>query len=421
MVTPRRRLNCFMNGEAVGYWHVGGDGQDQFVYCSGWLNTPHRRPLSLSLPLRARAYRGAPVARFFDNLLPDHTARRVRLAARLGTEGPGAWQILTELGRDCAGAVQLIPEGTPHFEARLSGVPLRPGYLEKFLKVAPRCPVLRCLKTHYRVALAGQEEKTALLYYQGQWRLPTHSTPTTHIFKLPKERHQAENEWLCSLLLKEYGLPVSRCELHPVGERQALSVERFDRRWSSDGKRILRLPTEDLCQALAVPAAHKHEWAGGPGIRTIMDLLLGSSQPVADRADFFRSQLLYWMLGAVEGHAKNYSIFLEPGGTFRLAPRYDVVSSYPSPGRLSLAVGGEYAWERVGWEHWQRTARQCKFMGHWRALLEDLVRATPAVIELVKAQLPWDFPVEVTDSILGGLQRCVARILSFPGWKKDEA
>jgi hypothetical protein len=47
-----------------------------------------------------------------------------------------------------------------------------------------------------------------------------------------------------------------------------------------------------------------------------------------------------WLqLCATDGHAKNFSIFLEPEGRFRLTPRYDVLSALPvlgtKAGRLS--------------------------------------------------------------------------------------
>ncbi len=60
-----------------------------------------------------------------------------------------------------------------------------------------------------------------------------------------------------------------------------------------------------------------------------MTLLGTSSGPDRDRRTFFQAQVLFWMLRATDGHAKNFSIFLRPGGTYELSPLYDVLSCLP--------------------------------------------------------------------------------------------
>ena len=107
-------------------------------------------------------------------------------------------------------------------------------------------------------------------------------------------------------------------------------MERFDREWRRDGS-ILRLPQEDFCQALGVPSSRKYQSTveghqNGPGVVDIMKLLQGSDTPNEDRAAFFKSQILFWLIGATDGHAKNFSIALRPGGRFRLTPFYDVLT-----------------------------------------------------------------------------------------------
>ncbi|WP_353057843.1 HipA domain-containing protein [Vibrio sp. TMPB1044] len=60
----------------------------------------------------------------------------------------------------------------------------------------------------FRISVAGAQEKTALLFVDGQWCIPKGNTPKTHIIKLPiGEIQQAnatlalkdsvENEYLC--------------------------------------------------------------------------------------------------------------------------------------------------------------------------------------------------------------------------------
>ena len=100
--------------------------------------------------------------------------------------------------------------------------------------------------------------------------------------------------------------------MQTFGGTKALVIERFDRRWTKD-KRLLRLPQEDCCQALSVPPTRKYQSDGGPGMIQILDLLKGSDNPAKDQKTVLKAQMLFWLIGATDGHAKNFSIFLGPG------------------------------------------------------------------------------------------------------------
>ncbi|MFM8878139.1 MAG: HipA domain-containing protein [Verrucomicrobiota bacterium] len=65
------------------------------------------------------------------------------------------------------------------------------------------------------------------------------------------------------------------------------------------------------------------------GMMRIMELLRGSDRADADRRDFLRTQVLFWLLAAIDGHAKKFSIFILARGTYHLTPRYDVLSAHP--------------------------------------------------------------------------------------------
>jgi serine/threonine-protein kinase HipA len=141
-----------------------------------------------------------------------------------------------------------------------------------------------------------------------------------------------ENEWLCSRLMRAFGLETAHCERARFGRRKVLVVQRFDRA-PIEGRWIAMLPQEDLCQALGVPAARKYESEGGPGMRDILRVLDASARPAEDKRAFVKAQIMFWLLAATDGHAKNYSIFYERGGTCRLTPIYDVLSAWPIIGR----------------------------------------------------------------------------------------
>jgi serine/threonine-protein kinase HipA len=118
---------------------------------------------------------------------------------------------------------------------------------------------------------------------------------------------------LCTHFLQELGLPVAKTEIgvfhDKVGSEKALVVERFDRQFerSPSGIRwIARLPQEDLCQAKGIPAQQKYERDGGPGIKSVLELLAGGEAPAYDSLIFAKAQLAFWLLAAPDGHAKNF-------------------------------------------------------------------------------------------------------------------
>ncbi len=197
----------------------------------------------------------------------------------------------------------------------------------------------------FRISLAGVQEKTALLFHEGAWHLPRGATPTTHILKLPigpapsgiDLGDSVENEWLCLRIAAAFGLPVARAEMRSFEDVRVLVVERFDRRRSRDGTWLVRLPQEDVCQSLGLPPSKEYESDGGPGIASILDLLLQSVDPAQDRRTFFRALVVYWLLAAIDGHAKNFSSFLLAGGRCRMTPLYDVLSAHPIVSRRQLA------------------------------------------------------------------------------------
>jgi serine/threonine-protein kinase HipA len=167
-----QKLNIWMNGIPVGYWDITRQGE-RLGYFNEWLADEQGRPLSLSLPfLPGNApHQGQIVADYFDNLLPDNDAIRRRLAQRHQTGGIDAFQLLAKLGRDCVGAIQLLPENeAPSDLYEIRG---------KILSVAEIAQLLRnttstqALGQHdhdedLRLSIAGAQEKTALLHHKGQ-------------------------------------------------------------------------------------------------------------------------------------------------------------------------------------------------------------------------------------------------------------
>ncbi len=413
-------LNVFLNGRHVGVLRREATGAIDFQYGSDWLDWGGTFPVSLSLPLREDRYIGAPVINVFDNLLPDSDPIRKRVAERVGADGTDAFSLLTALGHDCVGALQFLPDGNdPGVAGGTDGKPVGDDDVADIVNNLHAAPLGMGEDEDFRISIAGAQEKTALLRKDGQWFKPTGTTATTHILKpqigqLPNGidlSNSVENEYLCLKLSEALGVPAANVEIADFGGRRTLIVERFDRLWTKEG-RLLRLPQEDTCQALSIPPTKKYQSDGGPGMREIINLLKGSDKPEADIATFMRASIIFWLLGATDGHAKNFSIFLGPGGRFRMTPLYDVLTAQPSLDqdqvprkkfKLAMSVGTNrhYAVHDIVPRHFMQTA-DIAGVGTptMKAIFEDIHANAERQAQAVVTSLPGNFPDQLVNSTM---------------------
>lgn len=429
MARPKRaHLNVFLNSRYVGILNRASSGAIDFRYDRTWLEWEHAIPVSLSLPLREDRYIGAPVLAVFDNLLPDNADIRRRFAEKSKAQGDDTYNLLSAVGRDCVGALQFLPDGEdPGKAGGVTGRKISDKDIAAILADLKGSPLGAGVDPEFRISIAGAHEKTALLRWRKAWMIPHGATPTTHIFKPPIGKLDngidlslsVENEYLCLTLLRAFGLPAASCEISEFAGRQVLVVERFDRRRTRD-QRLLRVPQEDLCQALSYPPTMKYENDGGPGIPKILRLLRGSDAPAVDRITFMKAQIAFWLLGATDGHAKNFSLHLSPGGRFRLAPLYDVLSAQPNLDagqirhnqmKLAMAVGDNrhYVLKRIHPRHFIQAATSNGIgVPAIAAVFEEFSRIAGTAIDKTIASLPDDFPDQLTNSIITGLRSRLA-------------
>lgn len=437
-----RALGLWSNGLRVGSWRIPARGDMELQYEPAWRRSDVGRPLSLSLPfdLDDRPLKGPAVASFFQNLLPDSPEIRRRLAQRYARGSTDAFDLLAAIGRDCVGAVQLLPEGdTPDGFDRIEGTPLSDDEIVRHLHTTVTAPArgLEREEEDFRISLAGAQEKTAFLRHEGQWMRPHGATPTTHIFKLPiglvghmqaDFTTSVQNEWLTMEIMRAYGLEVARCEMLVFGDQPVLCVERFDRRLHASGRWWMRLPQEDFCQATGHPPDAKYQAEGGPGVLDLARLLQGSENAHGDIETLLACQVLFWMLAATDGHAKNFSIHLLAGGRFRLTPLYDVMSVWPIAGdgpnqlswhdaKLAMAVMARrplYRLREIERRHFNAMAARCGYGKDAEPVIERILAATPGVIERVRQRLPQGFPERVATRIFEGLQGAAQRLAAMP-------
>lgn len=282
-------------------------------------------------------YTGNVVYNFFDNLLPDNPVIRDRVMSKFGVDVDHPFDILAVIGDDCIGAIQLHQQGHASNVKQLEGDVLSEEQISNLLRGYRENPLGMEDDSDFRISLAGVQEKMALLSVDNQWLKPRKATPTTHILKLPVGvienpsgnidlTNSCENEFLCLELLRLAGIDSAESEILTFEDQKVLSVKRFDRRFSSDQSWIIRLPQEDFCQALNLPSSKKYQSDGGPSITDCINLLKNSDAGRDDLVAFMKTQVMFFLMDAIDGHAKNFSIALLAGNTFRMTPIYDVLS-----------------------------------------------------------------------------------------------
>jgi serine/threonine-protein kinase HipA len=426
---PRRAgsepLNVFLNSRLVGQLRRETSGAIIFQYDRAWIAWESALPVSLSLPIREQPYVGAPVLAVFENLLPDNDSLRRQIAARARAEGTDAYSLLGAIGHDCVGALQfLLPDVQPSPAGSIDAVPVSEREIGIILDNLATAPLGITEDESFRISIAGAQEKTALLRWNRRWCKPRGTTATTHIFKpsigkLPNGvdlTSSVENEYLCLKIVDALGLPAAKAEMDTFGNRRVLIVERFDRLWT-ENQRLLRLPQEDSCQALSVPPTRKYESDGGPGITDILKMLRGSDEPLSDQRSFLKANIVFWLVGATDGHAKNFSIFLSPGGRFRMTPLYDVISAQPSVDskqilwrqfRLAMAFGARphYQIRHIAPRHFFQTADRAGVGKEMiESVVDELLEGASAAVDLVVSKLPKNFPGQIASSIADGTKR----------------
>lgn len=422
-------LSVLLNGQRVGQLSREPSGAIAFQYDAAWFGQSASFAVSLALPLREDRYTGAPVFAVFDNLLPDGEPIRRHIAERVGAQGVDPFHLLAALGHDCVGALQFVHEDVePEPAGGTKAREISETEIAEMIRNLGRSPLGVGGDESFRISLAGAQEKTALMLRDGRWYKPIGTTATTHIIKpqigmLPNGMdlsNRVENEYLCLKLVAALGVPAAQAEIAMFENQKALVVTRFDRRWHADG-RLFRLPQEDCCQALSIASTRKYQSEGGPGIAQIVGLLKGSDRPDQDIAAFMRANVIFWLLGATDGHAKNFSIFLNPTG-FRMTPLYDVISAQPSLAagqiqrkqfKLAMSAGerNHHLIPQILPRHYLQTAKQAGFSATaMNSILEDLRSTAVATVDRTIQEVGTSVPGAVSEPILEGVKERVERL-----------
>jgi len=362
-------LIALLGGREIGRVHQEAKARLTFTYDRAWRAADEAYPLSLSMPLAAAEHGPGVVEPFLWGLLPDNERVLDRWARKFQVSARNPFALIANVGEDCAGAVQFVrPERVDEVQ---SGAADKVDWLDE-TDIAERLRALREDHAAWRLprdtgqfSLAGAQPKTALLFDNGRWGIPSGRLPTTHILKPPTGHFDghAENEHVCLALSHALGMPAANSRVARFGEEIAIVVERYDR--IRLGNEIVRVHQEDICQALAVSPTRKYQNEGGPSVAAIVELLRTQSSERADDTDTFIDAVGFnWLIAGTDAHAKNYSLLLSSGPRVRLAPLYDVASILPYDDfdmrkiKMSMKVGAEYRLQDVGLRQWRKLAQE---------------------------------------------------------------
>lgn len=384
-----RALAVWRDGRVAGTLKLTETGSLSFSYSAEWLADPAARPVSISLPKRARRFSDRECRPFFAGLLPEH-GQRDAVAAALGLSKHNDFALLDALGGEVAGALMLWPEGTALPSSSSAPKPLADRELAELIDTLPKRPLLA--GGDLRLSLAGVQPKVPVVLIDGRVALPGKGQPTTHILKpaIEQFRSTTENEALVMRLAAAVGLDVAPVDVRAVeGRPPFLLVTRYDR-LVSEGE-LRRLHQEDFCQALGIAPERKYEKEGGPTFAKCFDLVRrAATRPAVEVLKLVDAAIFNVIAGNADAHGKNFSL-LYMDDDVRLAPLYDLLctAAYAelSP-HLAMKVGGRASIDEMGIKTWPAFAEAVDMRAPYVfRRVRELCQAARAELPAVTARL----------------------------------
>jgi len=329
-------LDVFLDGVRAGRLTQAPGGAVTFSYDDEYTTRRSPTPLSLSMPLNRSRHTNRVVTAWLEGLLPDNLAVREEWGRRFEVSARSAFSLLRHVGRDAAGAVQVLPVDVDPPDAALRTGEVRrlseAEVTEMLVALTMRDNGWEVGEGAGRWSLAGAQNKVALHRLDdGTWAVPLDSTPTTHILKPTRADTRFAglhvNEFVCLRAAGLLGLRVAAVDLVNFGGAKTLVVTRYDRGRTRGGA-WLRLHQEDLLQAMSYRPEKKYQADGGPSVKNVA--MLFSTLALPDR-ELVRSAFF---------DALAYNVLV--GGTDARAPRSPstavrrrILRSLPQAGRVA--------------------------------------------------------------------------------------
>lgn len=359
------RLSVYLGDRLAGYLSSTAEKGVVFSYDDAYINAG-KIPLSLSLPLGKTEFSQKECLPFFEGLLPEGNVKK-RISEYLHISKTSTFKLLKELGGECAGLISILPEhesnkikNTYEFSPDNYDLLAEKKLAEYIQNISTR-PLLKA-KDKLRLSLAGAQEKLPLTYMDGKFYLPKNGAPSTHIVKpagIGELSNLSANEYICSKLAENCGLPTSKTELKQMYGTEFLLIERYDRVHEKNS--ISRIHQEDACQALGILSDRKYQNDGGPSLVDVYNLVKNNTTiPITETRKFIQYAIFNLVIGNCDAHGKNYSLVFRDK-KIQLAPIYDTVCTiiYPNLTRkVSMKFGKHYEFKKINREDLEQLAGQ---------------------------------------------------------------
>jgi serine/threonine-protein kinase HipA len=341
-----RELDVWLGGRVVADLTVNRRQLAQLRYRDDYVAERGEQSLGLSVPLpvSSRPFKGRLVDRWIESLLPEGETRTTLEQYFRVRRGDG-FALLAALGRDCAGAVALLPPGE-HLAADDVGAlqPLTPTEVERAVASLRQHPL--GVDQEVRVSLGGLQSKLLLVQVDGGWARPVGGIPSTHILKPdpPEFPGLVASEAFAQRVAALAGLDAAEVRLESFGDRMVLVVTRFDRELK--GGHLVRLHQEDGCQALGASPTGLAKYQASDAAVSYQRLAAVLADHAGNQADQLRrlgAMVTFTVaIGNTDAHLRNHS-FLHGTGTLSLSPVYDAAPTAQFAGtrELALWVGGQ--------------------------------------------------------------------------------
>lgn len=353
------KLNVFWNEKQVGeLFKASRKGKIRYLfkYSNNW-NGP---ALSLSLPIPEDKEELLRAENFFKFLTFEEKHGQI-IRMRLGIEQSDFFTLLKYFGRDCAGALQILPvdanyekenqtilrDVTQKVKDHISGKAAfkNPDYIQ-----TPNL-ILDC---NARLSLAGNQEKLPCVYKNNKIYVPDQGY-STHILKVPSESIQflPENEYICMQLAKAVGFNVPKSQLIYLEGKWNYIVQRYDR------NKLGRIHQEDMAQALNLNKKYQED--GGPSLSDCIHVIETYHLSAEEKENFIKMVLYNYCIGNTDAHGRNFSILIPYADKPVLAPFYDLVcpvlySKFSK--RMAMSIGDTYNIDDVRDISWEIFAKR---------------------------------------------------------------
>ena len=345
------RLNVWMNGSHVGVFTSLKRGV-AFEY--DW-NAPR---ISFSLPKDGEWREDAP-ENFLDNLLPESGAAKYAMMQAVGAKSQESFDLLENV--DSAGALVFSRNDEMPTIASVPPAEATDDEIATRIAAVKRTPDSWFVRNKgARFSLAGAQGKFSLSRVGDEWVWPNGAVPSTHILKPAGIYDADEVEHATMMLSKMVGIETPESDIQEFNGQQTYIVERFDRR--IENGMPVRLPMEDMVQALGLPSSEKYKVSAVDTLTTLRKM-----DPSGRLGEEWLRRLAFNVaVDNCDAHARNYSVMPTSldGESWKLSPAYDVMTTTVWPGltdKLAMPFSGAEHASEVTPDHYARLADYCGF------------------------------------------------------------